>query len=663
LSALLFAVRVGPAAAQESDRDTLLRQVVGVLDYVAADYAGAVADDGTVRDQDEYEEQLSLAADAVALARRAGIGDHDPVMAGLRALDALLRDRRPGPEVLAACREVRDAVVRGHGLRLEPGAPPDRERGRALYASAGCVACHGERGDGRGPAAVATSMEPPPASFIDPERARGMSPNRAFYAISFGIAGTQMTRFDYLPATDRWSLAFYVTAMRHAPARVEAGRRLVEARGLRVERDHGVLSQRTDDELRAALPAELAEDDAEAVLAYLRGAAPFTNDGGGTNTSRFALARARLVEGLRAYGAGDRDGARRLFVSAYLDGVEPAEAALEARAPALVAPLERAMMRLRTLSAAGAATEDVAAAVAEAEELLARADSAPAEGGGGMSAFLASMAIALREGFEAALLIAALLGLVRKRGVPEHARWIHAGWVAAVGAGVVTWLAVGELVGGLARELAEGVVALVAAVVLLGVTHWIFGQASAQRFMSALSRNIGARLGRGAAWAAFGLAFIAAYREAFEIVLFYRALLLDAGSDAAGVLLGAGAGVAVLVALVLAFKQVGKKIPPRPFMLVSSGILAVLAVMLVGKGVRALQEAAVVPMTTLHVPDVPVLGLYGTAQTLAAQGVLAVLLVGSALWPWLRSRRPPEAARRTALEPRDAPAGADEPAS
>jgi high-affinity iron transporter len=267
------------------------------------------------------------------------------------------------------------------------------------------------------------------------------------------------------------------------------------------------------------------------------------------------------------------------------------------------------------------------------------------------------MAIALREGFEAALLIAALLGLVRKRGVPEHARWIHAGWLSAVAAGVVTWLAVGELIGGLERELAEGIVALAAAVVLLGVTHWILGQASAQRFMGALSKNVGARLGEGAAWAAFGLAFVAAYREAFEVVLFYRALLLDAGSDVTRVLLGAAAGVGVLVALVLAFKQVGKKIPPRPFMLASSGILAVLAVMLVGKGVRALQEAAVVPITAVAVPDVPLLGVFGTAQTLAAQGALAALLVASAVWPWLRARRAGAGGGASAGEPGRAQAG------
>src|SRR5205807_8241742 len=50
-----------------------------------------------------------------------------------------------------------------------------------------------------------------------------------------------------------------------------------------------------------------------------------------------------------------------------------------------------------------------------------------------------SAGIALREGVEAALLIAALLAVVGRAGAPERKRWVHLGWGSAVLAGVITW--------------------------------------------------------------------------------------------------------------------------------------------------------------------------------------------------------------------------------
>ena len=82
------------------------------------------------------------------------------------------------------------------------------------------------------------------------------------------------------------------------------------------------------------------------------------------------------------------------------------------------------------------------------------------------------------------------------------------------------------------RELAEAIASLLAAVVLLGVTHWLLGQLTAKRFMGFVARRMGDAVNRSAAFGILGLSFIAAYREAFEIVLFFKALLLDAGEHA-----------------------------------------------------------------------------------------------------------------------------------
>jgi high-affinity iron transporter len=226
--------------------------------------------------------------------------------------------------------------------------------------------------------------------------------------------------------------------------------------------------------------------------------------------------------------------------------------------------------------------------------------------------------------------------------LPHLARFVHTGWLLAIPAGAVTWFALGSVLGGLERELAEGIAALAAAVVLIGVTHWVIGQATAKRFMGMLAERIDrAARGRTAAFGILGLSFVAAYREAFEVVLFFQALALDADGAGTQVALGIAAGAMCLLVVVFALRVAGKRLRPRPFLLASSALLALLALVLTGKGIRALQEAGVVPVRTLALPDAPWFGVYATSAGLLAQGFVLMLIAASALGPWFAARRRP----------------------
>ncbi|MBK8172200.1 MAG: FTR1 family protein [Sandaracinaceae bacterium] len=625
-----------------AEQTALLRQVAAVLDYVGADYAKSVAPDGRVLEEGELREQADLAGDALTLARRASLPANDAALTGLQTLAARIAAHAPPVEIEELCRTVRRTLVETHRLVLSPASTPDFQRGALLYREAGCNTCHGDRGDANTDAAQ--RLTPRPANFLDEERAGGISPVRAYSAITFGIARTAMVRFDTMPSADRWNLAFYVLTLRHSEADARAGAAIAEHFGGRIVPSGPVaLADLTANSLRERYFADLSAEESRKVIAYLQRTTPFV----ASTETGFGLARRLLGNGLEAYRAGERDEAQRLFVSAYLDGVEPREAGLRARNSRLALAIENAMMAIREGARQDLGQDAQAARVRNALALFDAAERGHADAS---SSFIGSMAIALREGFEAALLIAALLGLVRKRGVPEHAKYIHIGWLLALPAGLLTWLLVGTALSGMQRELSEGIISLVAAFVLLGVTHWIVGQVSSREFMGFLSKRVGSGLafgGRQAAFAALGLAFLAAYREVFELVLFYQALLLDAGEHARMVWLGACAGVAILIAIVFALRQIGQKIPPRPFMLGSSVLLAVLALMLVGKGVRALQEAVVIPMTALQLPELPTIGFFATREGLIAQATLALLLVTSALWPWLAARK----ARKEATTP------------
>src|SRR3546814_11067737 len=70
----------------------------------------------------------------------------------------------------------------------------------------------------------------------------------------------------------------------------------------------------------------IGQDKADAVIAYLR-ANPQAL--GAPAPATLALAREKLAQSLAAYRAGDRGGAERLALSAYLDGFEPVEPILD----------------------------------------------------------------------------------------------------------------------------------------------------------------------------------------------------------------------------------------------------------------------------------------------------------------------------------------------
>jgi hypothetical protein len=131
------------------------------------------------------------------------------------------------------------------------------------------------------------------------------------------------------------------------------------------------------------------------------------------------------------------------------------------------------MLELRTVAAQGASDTQLTAAVEHARSLLDRAHGTRADE---TAALIGALTITLREGVEIVLLIAALLGLVRKRGHPELGKYVHAGWLLAVPAGLLTFLGAESLLSGMQRELAEGIASLLAALVRLQALGRLSGE-------------------------------------------------------------------------------------------------------------------------------------------------------------------------------------------
>jgi high-affinity iron transporter len=621
LSFTLAAILSGGARAQPGEAQPL-RRVVALLDYVAGDYARAVGEHGELLSEAEHAEQIGFVEDAARELRAEADGRGEDLARRLDGLRERVAARAAPPVVIAAARAVRDEIVQRFGVVLLPASAPDTGRGAQVYAQS-CAACHGA--DGHPNLALELPTKPP-----DFQTGSGpLTAQRIFSAATYGVPKTAMPAFDTgLRDEQRWDVAFYVLSL-GAPSASERG--LALARAALAPTRYRDLATLSNDDLRGRLAAAgLKGDEQGMALAALR-RGPFPEETA-AGLHGLAQARAAVRSAVSLARSGDADGARRQLISAYLDHFEAHEAGLRARDAQLVQDVEAAFLALRASVDGKDGQLDVHAARLDA--LLEKADAR--EPGGGFVAFVAALAIALREGVEAALLVAAMLALLRKGGRERDAHAVHAGWVTALLAGAATWWISGALLvrlSGAHRELAEGVLQLVTAALLLYASHWLLASLSAKRLVSFLSSRTRTA---GSAAMIFGLTFIAAYREMFETVLFFRGLLLEAPGAGGAVAAGAGTGLCALVALVALFQRVGRRLKPRPLLLTCGILLCGLAVLMVGHGVRSLQVLGTLPLTVWGAFQVPALGLYATREGLCAQAFVLVALLASALWTALR---------------------------
>jgi high-affinity iron transporter len=610
-----------PAAAKNAEVQTTWR----LLDYVAVDYREAVRD-GRIVNEGEYKEMAEFTASIrQRLAALPDKPDKAKLVAGAAGLQASVALKAAPPEIERQSRGLAAQLIAAYPVPLAPRQMPDLARGQALYAE-NCASCHGEAGDAKTPLAV--GMDPPPIAFSDRARARERSLFALYQVIDQGLEGTAMSSFGHLPEEDKWALAFTAGRFAYPKDLAEQGRRLWEG-------DPAVRALVPDSAAlvglsESALAARLGPDKAPAVIAYLRSHPSAATRSG---ASTLGVARERLRQSLAAYEKGDRGGATELALSAYLDGFEPVEAVLASRDAGLMARVERAMAELRAAIAGGRDAAEVRERIATLDGLFDETERALApEQGSAASTFLGAFTILLREGLEALLIVVAMLAFLRKADRTEMVRPVHWGWITALVAGLATWWAATHLVSisGASREMTEGFGSLFAAIILLFVGIWMHGKAQADEWQRYIRDKVGEALSKKSAWFLFLLAFVAVYREVFETILFFTAL--SAEGRLAPLLGGAATAAALLAVIAVLMFRFSRKLPIAKFFAYSSALIAVLAVVLAGKGVAALQEAGMIGVTPLGwAPRVEMLGLYPTVEGLLAQAAtLLILLAGFA---------------------------------
>ena len=599
--------------------------VVHLLDYLAKDYGGAVQN-GAVISEPEYAEQVEFAeivkknSDAVK-----ELKNDSTFLASVDRLLGLIRFKGSATDVSKLARELQSHAIRLAKIQVAPSVWPDLGTGAKLFQS-NCVSCHGQGGRGDGIAGAA--LNPKPANFHNSELIWNSAPYKFYNTIRLGVPGTGMMAFSHLSDQDVWALAFYLKSLpyTHTAAKTSP------------------INSLTLSEIATLTDAEIAErfgGKSEQVIAALGSIR--TSSGGPKGEDPLQVADDFLAESLQFARDGKFDEAGRLALRAYLDGIEPIEPKARANLPdsveqieTLISDYRSSLSRQESFSEVKSKKEAVSLKLRELRTLFLEHKMSPGV------AFGAAFSIFLREGFESILIIIVLISVLKAMGYPEAVKWVHFGWGTAIGLGIIVWSASGALLSmsGLSRELLEGSISTLAVVVLLYVGVWLHRYSEIKKWRSFLEAKLRHGLSQGSYLALATVAFMAVFREAFEVVLFLRAIWIDL--DGQGQMV-ASTGVlsSILLLVVLSFVAIreSRKLPLGILFRICSTTMIVLAVILAGKGAHSLQEAGVLSVSTFGPTfKSDLVGLYPSVQTLSAQTIVIAVFAIALLSERLRLR-------------------------
>ena len=272
------------------------------------------------------------------------------------------------------------------------------------------------------------------------------------------------------------------------------------------------------------------------------------------------------------------------------------------------------------------------------------------DGASALTTITNSALIVFREGLEAILIIAAITASMI--GPRQRLRKpVYRGALLALPASMLMFVAAILLLDSLSKygEKLEAVVGVVAIGVLLLVMNWFFHKVYWTEWIKG-HRDRGKALtgaalvaGAGAATVAglYTLGFTSVFREGFETVLFLQALQLSSGTGVvvAGVSLGL-----VLTAIVGAVTfSLERKLPYKKMLIVTGVLIALVLVVLVGNTARTMQGVGWLSIHPIEI-EFPLwmgtwLGIYPTVETLSAQVLAFVFVVGSYFAAeWMRKR-------------------------
>jgi high-affinity iron transporter len=371
--------------------------------------------------------------------------------------------------------------------------------------------------------------------------------------------------------------------------------------------------------------------------------------------------RMQLDETLRLHREGNYEGALLTSRSAYLDSYESVEIPLRPINPDFTLEMEIKFAELRNLIQAHTPYGQVESKVVEIRRGLDESERL-VSGTGILAptiAFSTSFSIIFREGLESALIIGAILTYLEASRNNRFNKHVYYGIVIAIGATAVTWFIAEFIIdiSGASRELIEAIAGVSAVAVLFWVSFWVLNKIETKRWIEFVKAKVWKATTTGSIVVFVLLSFFTVYREGFETVLFYQAMLSFAKYMEWYVVAGLVIGLAVIVATAIVVRKLGRRLPLKVLFALTMGIGAYMSIAFMGNAIREFQELGYISTTHL-IGTVPRLdinlaamtGIHPTVETIVAQIILLAVYVAGSLYILIiqpRRQRLIESARKS----------------
>ena len=578
-----------------------VKKIVMMLNIAAKEFEEGVVK-GKIVVAPEYEESLVFLQQAIERFARlsAEIPDSQKVEKlknQLINIMGLVKDKADSQKVWAEVNSINSELLATFNIEINktPITPISLVNGKKIFES-NCLICHGLTGNGDGP--MASQFDPSPA-VLSNAKLTGDANTTAydnFEVINVGIANTAMMAWaGVLSETQIWDVTYYI---------------------------------RTFSNVNIQLPPVNLE------LAAIESSA---DNAGKLAAMVVDEVRGLLDKSLEIYKSGQGDNAAEVAFDAYL-AYEKIESNLITKDRSLGVSLESVFSRYRGEIKRNAPFDHVQSLNNEINLKLSKGLKLLKSEVGFTGMFFQSFSIIVREGFEAILIIAALIAFLIKSRNQARVKSIHIGVVVGILASFATAYVIQEILhlSMANQELLEGWIMLTAVVVLFWVSYWLVSKIETRKWQNYINKKMRGALSKGNTFTLGAVAFISVYREGFETVLFYKALYLYADNATGGIIPGFLAGCVVLAGVFYLINTLGMRIPIKWFFGFTSVLLYYMAFTFMGKGIHELQMGEQVSMNAADfLPSVHWLGMYPTWETFIGQAVLFTAFVFALVYTFI----------------------------
>ncbi|MGA7897566.1 MAG: FTR1 family protein [Nitrososphaeraceae archaeon] len=349
----------------------------------------------------------------------------------------------------------------------------------------------------------------------------------------------------------------------------------------------------------------------------------------------------KLDDMLSIFKKGNYDEAFSTSRSAYLDNYEHVEVPLRPINPDFTLDMEIKFAELRNLIQTKVPYDKIQSKVFEIKQGLDESERL-VSGTGVVApgiAFSTSFSIIFREGLESALIIGAVLTYLEASRNNKFKKHVYYGIIIAIAATAATWSIAQYIIeiSGANREIIEAVAGISAVAVLFWVSFWVLNKIETKKWIEFVKAKVWKATTTGSVIVFVMLSFFTVYREGFETVLFYQAILSFAKYMEWYVIAGLISGLAVIIGIVFLIRRLGKKLPLRVLFGLTMGVGAYMSIAFMGNAIRSFQELGYISTTSL-IGTVPRLdinlaemtGIHPTLESVIAQLILlAIYVIGS----------------------------------